>query len=508
MKNSFLKNGFYNTVGGVVRIGLAVLTIPILIRMLGIEEYGLWILAYAVVQVVNLAEAGLSVATTVFVSQDIEKEDADDLSNSLSETLTVTFGGMLIFATLAAIALLFGAEAIVSLFPKLGQVQQLTIQHALQIGGLVVWARLLQRVLIGVEQAYQRYDLTNLFNTIESLLLSFGMLIVTWLGGRTIALMQWQAVAAIAILLSHVWVFRTLTHNIKLHVNWNQKRGLAIARYSLMTWLTSLGGMIFARGDRLIVGALLGSEVLGVYATITDLTTVINRLSDLPVQPLLPALTKIITILDKDKNKLQQQIKQAVEINTLVALGLGTVFFTLAPFLMHVMLGDVVKSEYILAFRIEILIEALYSLYAVGYYVLFSVNAVVENFVIHLFSSLLSILLIFIFSNRFGLIGAVLGNAGFMCVLSIIFLGMKYLNINPNTWLRWYSFPLFSFIVFAIVGFLVKDSLECIFCLGIVQVIMLIKWFFDSQSKEDNAISKYFNYKKIGNLFFYKNKKY
>ncbi|MHC5611060.1 MAG: hypothetical protein ACYTXA_08575 [Nostoc sp.] len=139
---------------------------------------------------------------------------------------------------------------------------------------------------------------------------------------------------------------------------------------------------------------------MGVYATITDLTTVISRLSDLPVQPLLPALSKIRTILDKDKSKLQQQIKQAVEINTLVALGLGTVFFTLASFLMHVMLGDVVPSEYILAFRIEIIIATLYSLYAVGYYVLFSVNAVVESLLIHLFSSLLSIVLIFIFSKK------------------------------------------------------------------------------------------------------------
>jgi O-antigen/teichoic acid export membrane protein len=462
--------------------------------MLGIEEYGLWTLAYAVVQVVNLAEAGLSVATTVFVSQDIVKEDVDDLSNSLSETLTVTFGGMLIFATLAAISLLFGAELIVSLFPKLGQVQQLTIQHALQIGGLVVWARLLQRVLIGVEQAYQRYDLTNLFNTIESLLLSFGMLIVTWLGGRTIALMQWQAVAAIAILLSHVWVFRTLTRNMKLHVNWNKKRGLAIARYSLMTWLTSLGGMIFARGDRLIVGALLGSKVLGVYATITDLTTVINRLSDLPVQPLLPALSKIITILDKDKTKLQQQIKQAVEINTLVALGLGTAFFTLAPFLMHVMLGDVVKSEYILAFRIEIIIETLYSLYAVGYYVLFSVNAVVENLVIHLFSSLLSIVLIFIFSNRFGLIGAVLGNAGYLCILFAILLAMNQLDISPKIWCKWYKIPLTLFFIFAIVSFSLIKHFYVILFLEILQIIALNKWFIDTQNIKPN-ISLWFSKK-------------
>ncbi|MDJ0676859.1 MAG: oligosaccharide flippase family protein [Calothrix sp. MO_167.B42] len=483
MNNNFLKNGFYNAAAGVIKIGLAVLSIPILIRMLGIEEYGLWTLAYAVVQVVNLAEAGLSVATTVFVSQDIVKEDADDLSNSLSETLTVTFGGMLIFATLAAIALLFGAEVIVSLFPKLEQVQKLTIQHSLQIGGLVVWARLLQRVLIGVEQAYQRYDLTNLLNTIESLLFYFGMLIVTWLGGRTIALMQWQAVVAIAILLSHVWVFRILIHNMKLHINWNQKRGLVIARYSLMTWLTSLGGMIFARGDRLVVGAVLGSQVLGVYATIIDLTAVISLLSDLPVQPLLPALSKMVTILDKDKTKLQQQIKQAVEINTLVALGLGTVFFTMAPFLMHVMLGEVVTSEYILAFRIEIVIYALLSLHGVGYYILFSVNALVENFVIQLFSSLLSIGLIFILSNRLGLIGSVSGNVGFMCVLSIIFFAMKHLNINQGLWLRWYILPLFYFIIFVIIGFIIKDKFELFVGLFVVEIIMLFKWFIDSQRK-------------------------
>jgi O-antigen/teichoic acid export membrane protein len=40
VKNNFLKNGFYNTSAGIIRIGLAILTIPLLIRLIGIEDYG------------------------------------------------------------------------------------------------------------------------------------------------------------------------------------------------------------------------------------------------------------------------------------------------------------------------------------------------------------------------------------------------------------------------------------------------------------------------------------
>ncbi|MTJ12923.1 oligosaccharide flippase family protein [Anabaena sp. UHCC 0187] len=482
MKNSLLKNGFYNTVGGVVRIGLAVLTIPILIRMLGIEEYGLWTLASAVVQVVNLAEAGLSVATTVFVSQDIVKEDADDLSNSLSETLTVTFGGMLIFATLAAIALLFGAEAIVSLFPKLGQVQQVTIQHTLQIGGLVVWARLLQRVLIGVEQAYQRYDLISLFSTIESLLLSFGMLIVTWLGGRTIALMQWQALAAIAILLSHVWVLRNLTHNVKLHVNWNQKRGLAIARYSLMSWLTLLGGIIFARGDRLIVGSLLDTQTLGVYAVMTDITTQINSLSALPVQPLLPSVSNLAANLDTHEAKLQKQVKQALQINSFIALVIGAGLFTLADDVLHLFIPGIFSKENIAAFYILVMIYSLYSINAVGYYLLLALNAADKCMLIQLISGISSLLLIAIGANQFGLVGASLGNSGYLIIWLLTFFGMRQLFIPLKRWLIWLRYPLLWFFVVIMINFFLPSQLEVKIFTFFLETVLLTVWFIYEQN--------------------------
>jgi hypothetical protein len=56
VKSNFLKNGFYNTVAGIIRIGLAILTIPLLIRLIGIEEYGLWTLASTVIIVVSVTK--------------------------------------------------------------------------------------------------------------------------------------------------------------------------------------------------------------------------------------------------------------------------------------------------------------------------------------------------------------------------------------------------------------------------------------------------------------------
>jgi O-antigen/teichoic acid export membrane protein len=285
----FFKNGYYNVAGGIIRVGLSVLTIPLLIRLIGVGEYGLWTLVSSVITIVTLAEAGLATSTTVFVSQDLGKEDADELS----QTLTVTVGAMLGLATFAAIALFFGAESIVNLFTKLDNIQHLAAVNALKIGGLVVWARLLQQVLVGVEQAYQHYDIISFLNTLQYALIAAGMLFVAWKGGRTVALMQWQFVVSIVVLLSHIWAVKSLLKNVSLRLILNKYKVLAVGRYSGMVWLSSLGGALFARADRLIVGSLLGTQILGIYSVMTDITTQINSLSALAVQPLVPRLSNL-----------------------------------------------------------------------------------------------------------------------------------------------------------------------------------------------------------------------
>jgi O-antigen/teichoic acid export membrane protein len=106
VKVDVIKNGLYNVISSVIRGGIGIITIPLLIRSLGVEEYGLWTLAYALVGTVALMEGGLSTATTVFVSQDLSKED----NNELLQTLTIVLISTLFLSSVAAIVLLCKLE--------------------------------------------------------------------------------------------------------------------------------------------------------------------------------------------------------------------------------------------------------------------------------------------------------------------------------------------------------------------------------------------------------------
>ena len=212
-----------------------------------------------------------------------------------------------------------------------------------------------------------------------------------------------------------------------------------------MMWLNTLGSMLFSRGDRLIVGSLLGTQVLGVYAGITDITAQINSFSALPVQPLLPTLSNLIGQQNVNQRQLEQQLKQATQINGLVALGMGATLITLSPLILKLLFSEQTASQYLIIFCIATAIYALYSCHAVGYYSLLGTNAVKTCALIQLLSSFLSLGLIAIGAYNFGLTGAILGNFGYFTAFLVTVFGMKRLSVSYTLWFKWLWFPLIWF---------------------------------------------------------------
>lgn len=467
----------YNAAGAIARVGIGLVAIPLLIRLIGVEEYGLWILVSAAVGILGLAEAGLSVSTTFFLSRDLAENDAA----SVSQTLTVSLGAMALLATAAALVLWFGSGLWIGFFPNISESQHVVAVKAFQIGGLVIWARLLQQILVSVEQAFQRYGIINTVNTVQSFLSQLGLVAVAWLGGRTLAMMQWQAVTTIGILVAHAGVAWLLLRHLKPYPAWNAKKSLAVMRYSLLTWLGTLGGVLFNQGDRLVVGALLGTGALGVYGAITNVTVQINGLSALIVQPLLPLVGKLTARRDHDQALLREHVKRAFRLNAFAALGMGGALITLAPLVMGLLIPGEVPAEYVLAFRAATIIYALYSMNAIGYYLLFAVNKVSANTLIALASGSVSLCLIAIGGRAFGLMGAVIGNAGFLFTWLMIWMGMDYVRIGASAWLRWAGFPLFWFFATVLSGFILPYRSLLLVLVLVLQLAILLGWFLTTQ---------------------------
>jgi O-antigen/teichoic acid export membrane protein len=478
MTHQLIKHGLYNAVAGVMRIIMSILTVPLLIRFLGLETYGLWAFVSALLGMAALAEGGLSSTTTIFVTRDLAKND----STALSQTLSISFSFILGLATTTGLITYLSAPAIVAQFINLPEMQQQYAMHGLQLAGGVVWVRLIQQICEGIEQAYQNYRLMNILNTLQWIGISIGLLVIAWQGGTIPQLMQWLLCVGIMTLSSHIWVIIKLLKQHHLQYIWNHQKARKIAHQSWMTWGTTFGSALFTKGDRIIVGSQLGPAALGLYSAITDIASSLNLFSTLTVQPLMSTLSRSIAEKVELLNQAQAaqvkaQVQQAFRLNTTMIFGMGAMLYTFAPWLMQLFVGNTVEPQAVMFCQVIILIYTLFALNSVGYYILLSLSSVEWATGIYLGSGLFSLLLIKIGAVYAGLGGAIVGNASYLISCLIIWIALRKLDLKLSFWLKTVSFPLGWLALMIISNWIMPNYLGWKILISSMFLLCLVHWF-------------------------------
>src|SRR5258708_1194717 len=99
-----VRNGLYNLIGTSIRIGLGIISVPMLVSILGGEEYGIYSILISIIGFAVLSEWSISLTITVFLAQDIAtlKQDCEVSTN---DTLLVSLWSILFLSTLTTILL-------------------------------------------------------------------------------------------------------------------------------------------------------------------------------------------------------------------------------------------------------------------------------------------------------------------------------------------------------------------------------------------------------------------
>jgi O-antigen/teichoic acid export membrane protein len=472
---SLLRNGLYNMGAATVRGAVSLLTIPFLIRFLGIREYGVWSLVYAVFALMTMSEAGISVAASVFLSKDLAKNDLREVGR----TLTFILSSAVLLSAALGLLLWIAGPLIVRPLVAFGSAERADAGRALQIASFAVSVFILLRTLVGVEQAFDRYRAINALELCQSLLANVGLVVVASLGGRTVDMMKWQVFVCVLLLAAHCCVVLRLLRGKGLSVEWSGSKARQIFRYNLATWVASLGSAAFGQCDRFIVGGVLGAPLLGIYSGITNITSKINSFSATAVQPLVPSLSRDVA-LDAPA---QGRIRQATHLNALIAIEAGIFLYVLADWVMRVLAPGATTREHLLGLQIAAVIYALYSLSAPGFYILFSVGGARTNAVVTLCSGVVSLALIFVGARYFGLLGSLAGNAGYLCTFLLVVAGLKKTGISLSRYLNWMALPLFWFAIALIVGTILQGHFLWRAVFVVVQAALSLLWFLHDHSK-------------------------
>ncbi len=250
----FRRNALANYAGSFVTLALALLVTPILVRGLGKEAYGTWVLVTSLVLYFNLLKFGFSKAAIKYVA---EGNAAGDLDR-VRRTVATSFAAL----SLPGLALLLAAPVLAYLFPVLFDVSA-DLKLAAMI--LVVLSVVDLAVAIPADtfgsalSGFQRYELLNATLTATALAQAVAWTVILALGGGLVAISVAGVSLSITSQFARYVLVRVLCGGSPLRRRYVD-RSLLKPLMSMSGWiaLTDFAEVVIGGIDPIVVGLIAG----------------------------------------------------------------------------------------------------------------------------------------------------------------------------------------------------------------------------------------------------------
>lgn len=152
-----MRNAGLNLGGRALPAIVVVLTVPIILRGLGLERYGILSLALVIVTYAGLLDLGLGGATTKHVAEALGKGEFERLPTLIWTSLAL----IVAFGLFAGLLMLLGTPLLVDRFLRISPEFRAQAKTAFYVMSWAAPFMLLGSGLQGVLEAKQRYDLVN-----------------------------------------------------------------------------------------------------------------------------------------------------------------------------------------------------------------------------------------------------------------------------------------------------------------------------------------------------------
>ncbi len=299
MQRSLLKkNVTANFAGTIWRTLMGLIFIPLYIKFMGIESWGI-IGIFATLQVIfGLLDIGLSSTLNREMARLSVLPCKEQEMRNLVCTLEVIYWGIAIFVGITAVSL---SPFIAHHWIKAGQLSPKTIEQALLIMGFVIALQMPIGFYSGGLMGLQRQVLLNVINISMSSLRGAGAVLILWLISPTIqAFFLWQIVISIInnfLLARFLW--RRLPVGEKNAVF--QKRLLkGIWRFAAGMSGISILAVILTQLDKIILSKMLSLEMFGYYMLASVVAMSLGRLFTPVFYSIYPRFTQLVSMGDQE----------------------------------------------------------------------------------------------------------------------------------------------------------------------------------------------------------------
>jgi O-antigen/teichoic acid export membrane protein len=298
-------------------VGLAF--IPLYIRFLGIEAYGL-IGIFALLQTwLSLLDLGL----TPTISREMARftgggHDGQSIRDLLRSVEIVTFA----IAVLVAAGIGLSADWLATAWLHAENLPVVVVAQALAIMGIVVGLRFVEGIYRSSIVGLQRQVALNLITSVLATVRAVGALaILAWVSPTVIAFFLWQGfVSAISAGVFAVLVHRSLPPAARAST-FTLEPLRHVWRFAAGTLLVTFLGFLISQSDKFVLSSILSLGAFGVYSLAYTVASSV-RLLALPIdQAVFPRMTELFQ--KDDQSGLATIYHKSTQYNVVLMGGVG-----------------------------------------------------------------------------------------------------------------------------------------------------------------------------------------
>jgi O-antigen/teichoic acid export membrane protein len=409
--------------------------VPLYIKFMGIESYGLVGIFASLLALFGLLDMGLSTTLNREMARlSVLPDKAREMRN-LVRTLELPYWGMAVLIGIAVVGL---SGPIAHYWVKADKLTPATVEQALMIMGGVVAFRWPVSLYSGGLMGLQKQVLLNGINVFEATLRGVGAVLILWLISPTIqAFFAWQIfVSMVHVSLAAFFLWRSLPKSS--HRSHFQKESLfRIWRFAAGMTGISVTAIILTQTDKIVLSKILPLEMFGYYTLATVVASALYFFIGPVFSALFPRFSQLVSM--NDQIGLKELYHKSCQFMSVMILPAAIVVSLFSSEILLLWTGDpvtVANTHTIVS--ILIIGTALNGLMNLPYGLQLAHAWTTLSLYTNIIASIVLVPMIYFLATRYGVVGAasawVILNAGYVLICIQI---MHSRLLKGEQW-RWY----------------------------------------------------------------------
>jgi O-antigen/teichoic acid export membrane protein len=474
---------------------ISIIYTPIMLRLLGQSEFGLYNLVASVVSYLGLLSFGFGSAYMRFYSRYKVINDQDNIAK-LNGMFLIVFSVISFISTLAGVALVFNIDYLLGENLTSNEISTAKVLVSIMVFNIVI--SFLTTIFNSYITANESYIFQKLIQMVKVLVSPFVMLPILLMGYRSIGMVVVTTILSIIVeIFNGIYCFKKLNIKFNFHkFDFSLMKEMTV--FSSFIAMNMIIDQINWNVDKFILGRVKGTVAVAVYGLAAQLNTYYLSLSTSISNVFIPRVNRMIAIDPTDNKELTALFIKVgrVQFMVLSLIVSGLIFFG-QPFI-SMWAGKEYSDAYyiVLLLIVPVTIPLIQNL---GIEIQRAKNMHKFRSWVYLFIAILNVVLSIPLSKLYGGVGSALGTAVSLIIGNGLIMNWYYhYRVGLNMKLFWAQIvrlatSLIPPLVSGLIIFLIVDlyNISLFLLYGSIYVIIFFAsvWFLGMNKYEKNLIT-------------------